>query len=375
MARKIKSEGCEERNDSYRGRSLPTTPRRVTRSSAKRRPEVAKLPERASNSYKKQKMEEKLALVRNDREETDGDGDSTGEYTDGTDDDDDKSQNGVSDDDDDELVQNQLASVQKEQQLKNEAKKREQRLNEIKEQSRRAKEQLERLDKELQEKKRLEKERLEQEQKKKLFRQQERLDMYNMVKKRYDEERLEKETKERLGRERKENSDHRDRQLSKEQKTRAPAYSNMLRQGNEVDEDNDGDEEDDSGSASESESENGGNGGNDTDDEAGDETGSGEDDAKTNVMIKNEQDSEVEDETESDQDEDREIPDADIANSANRFLNKDLFACIRCIKTLAVSPIYSCDLAENPSECTCCTKRGRGCIPVSLITFSVLDGN
>lgn len=384
MGRKMKLEGIEEGNDSYRGRSLPTTPKRVTRSSAKRPSQMAKLSDRAPNSHKKQKKDVKPASVQNGKDETEDDGDTSGEYTNGTDDDDDESQNGGSDDDDEQLVQNQLASAQKEQQLKNDAKKREQRLNVIKEQSRLAKEKLGRLDKERQDKKRLEEERLEteqkkkhleeerleQEQKKKLFRQQERLDMYNMVKKRYDQERLEKETKERyekerLEKERKEARGQPDRQLAREQRTQKTVSSDILREGDENDDDSDGDEED----VSESESDAGGDENDDTDEEDGDEDESDGEYAKTNMKIKNEQSSE------DDEDKDEEIPATALVNPANDIQNEDLLVCIRCIKTLAVSPIHSCDFTENPSKCTRCTKRGRNCIPVSLSPLLISESN
>ena len=116
MTRKVKIEDMGEWNGSYRDRtSSPSTPKRVTRSSAKRRPEEANLQERASHSSKKQKKALDPVSVHDEEDQLKKHVDLTGDSTDGTEDDDDSDNEGDESDDDEQMVQDQLVSLQKEQ--------------------------------------------------------------------------------------------------------------------------------------------------------------------------------------------------------------------------------------------------------------------
>lgn len=372
MARKakVKSEDFDQ-EDYYKSKaSSPTTPKRTTRSSSKRPANVANLSDRSPNLHKKQKTAVKLAPVQDEKNESD-EGDSTGEYTDGTEEDNNGSQNRGTDDDDERLVEKQLASVQKEQRKKAEMEKnelhlrqreenrrrekerferlakhrkeKEQQLEEREEDHRREQERLQLLEKQRKEKEAQEKKRLEEEQHrmKKVRQQQERIDMYNRVKNRFDRERLEKEQKEA--------KEQRDRQLAEEQKAQKKnAAAKSLRQ--EEDDDDDDDSDEDSGDEDDGDEESGDKDENEEDQDDGDDDDESE---------------EEEDDEDKDEQDDKNLVGADAPNLANPG-NEDLCACIRCIKNLAIDPLYSCDFSNNPDKCVQCTNRGRSCNPVSL---------
>lgn len=380
MARKVKvkSEDFDQGDDSYKSKaSSPTTPKRTTRSSSKRPANVAKLSDRSPNLYKKHKTAVKPAPVQDEKDESD-EGDSTGEYTEGMEEDKNGSHSGGTDDDDEKLVEKQLASVQKEQRQKAEMKlnelhlkqreenrrreqerferlakhrkEKEKQLKELEENNRREQERLELLEKQRKEKEAQEKERLEEEQHrmKRERQQQERIDMYNRVKERMDLERLEKEQKEA--------KELHDRQLAEEQKAqKKDAAAKSLRQEAEDDDDEDSDD-------------------GDSDDEGSDEDSGDEDDGDEEDGDKNEDDEDEDDDDESkeeeededkDEQEDKNLVGADAPNLANPG-NEDPCACIRCIKNLAIDPLYSCDFTDNPDKCAQCTNRGRSCNPVSF---------
>ncbi|KFY44388.1 hypothetical protein V494_01493 [Pseudogymnoascus sp. VKM F-4513 (FW-928)] len=384
MTRKTKLEEIEGGNDSYRGRSLPTTPKRMTRSSAKRRSESVKLSQRTPTSYKKQKQEVKPASVQNDREETDENGYTTGDCTDGTTDDDNGSDE-ETDGNDEQLVEQQLRSVQKEQELKTEAQKRDQMMEKAREAGRRDLKRLKRLekqqeDKERQEKKQQEEDRREQERKRKLFRQQESLAMFNMVKKRMDQERLEKETKERHEQELREQerreADRLEKEFQESKVKRDRRLPNTLRAEDVSDDDEEEEEENESddveGDDNDADEDEGDDEDDedDGDDEDDEDDGSDEGNAKANAEnIENMEDSESEEDSDDDDDEDQKkgktpIPDGNVLIPAKRAPEKVVYACVGCITNLAVSPFYSCDFTNDPGKCAQCTQHGRSCIPV-----------
>ena len=379
---KVKSEDFDQGDDSYKSKaSSPTTPKRMTRSSSKRPANVAKLSDRSPNLHKKHKTAVKSAPVQDEKNESD-EGDSTGEYTEGTEEDENGSHNRGTDDDDEKLVEKQLASVQKEQRQKAEMKKNElhlkqreenrrreqerfkrlakhrkekEQLKELEENNRLEQERLQLLEKQRKEKEAQEKKRLEEEQHrmKKVRQQQERIDMYNRVKERIDRERLEKEQKEA--------KEQHNRQLAEEQKAqKKDAAGKSLRQEEEDDDDEEsGDEESDDEES----------GDEDSDEDSGDEDDGDEEDGDKYEEEEDEEDDDKSEEEEEDEDkdeqEDKNLVGANAPNPANPG-NEELCACIRCIKSLAIGPLYSCDFTNNPDKCAQCTNRGRSCNPVSL---------
>ncbi|KFY77776.1 hypothetical protein V498_09264 [Pseudogymnoascus sp. VKM F-4517 (FW-2822)] len=362
MARiNVKVEDFDDGNRPYRSRaSSPTTPRRTTRSASKRPAESVDLTERSPRSIKKHKTAVIPIRVQDDKNESDEDDYTSGESSEGTTDDDEK------------LVKKQLASVQKEQQrkadiMRNEMqmkqceenrrrererlerlakhrKEQEQKLKESEENQRREKEHLERLEKARKEKEAREKKRLEEEdqRKKKLFRQQETLNMYNRVKERMDQERLAKEHKEA--------EEKRDRRLAAEREERL----SKIRQAGvdaakklELEEaDDEGDDDEDKDEDEESENEEDENESDEDDEPAKKDT------RKTKLK------------------EDRK--DKDNGGKKNSFLGAnapdlpkaEFCACVRCIRSLATSPLFSCNFTDDPDKCSRCIDRGRSCKPV-----------
>lgn len=363
MARiNVKLEDFDDGNRPYRSRaSSPTTPRRTTRSSSKRPAESVDLTERSPHSIKKHKTAVMPVRAQDNKNESDEDEYTSGESTEGTTDDDEK------------LVKKQLASVQKELQRKaditrNEMhikqheenrrrererferlakhrKEQEQKLKESEENQRREKEHLERLEKGRKEKEAREKKRLEEDQrKKKLFRQQETLNMYNRVKERMDQERLAKEHKEAEEKRYRRLAAEREERLSKIRQAGVDAAKKLeLEEADDEGDDGEGKDEDEESENEEDENES------DEDDEP-----AKKDTGKTKLN------------------EDRK--DKDDGGKKNSFLGANVpdlpkaefCACVRCIRSLATSPLFSCNFTDDPDKCSRCIDRGRSCKPVSL---------
>ncbi|OBT98618.1 hypothetical protein VE01_03662 [Pseudogymnoascus verrucosus] len=405
MARKIKSENLDEGDGSYRSRaSSPTTPKRTTRSSSKRPSDVAKLSERSPGSNKKQRKSVKPIPIQDDEDEdneSDDHGDTTGEHTEGA------------EDDDETMVEKQLVSVQKEQQRKanmlrneeltrkqedNRRRERERQLrmkehrDELRRQEQQRQEQ-ERQEQERQEqarqeqgrreKERQKQERQEQERKKGLFQQQESIAMMHRVKQQMDQARLAKE--------RKEAREERDRRLAEEQEAQeqdAAAAKRLRGEEEESDDDyEDGDDEDES----EEEGLKAGVKKTKSEEEIEDESEDDEDedeDSEEEGQKPNEEDAKAEENRDGDSDEDsyddedgaydekeekidkNPVLGANVPKLAKPLVAGDGCACLRCLKNLAVSPVFSCDFTDNPLKCKRCSSLGGGCIPVPA---SVLD--
>ncbi|OBT86657.1 hypothetical protein VE02_04460 [Pseudogymnoascus sp. 03VT05] len=194
-----------------------------------------------------------------------------------------------------------------------------------------------------QEKERQKLERREQERKKALFQHQESIDMMHKVKQQMDDARLQKE--------RNEAREERDRQLAEEKRVQEEdAAAKRLRQEEEEESDTDEDDEDDE-----------------------------EEDPKTNAEETNsEEDSDSDENSEDDEDEDEKKESekvkekvnknpflgANVPNVAKPTVDESGCVCLRCLKNLAISPVFSCDFTDNSKKCTRCTNRGRSCIPV-----------
>ncbi|OBT52167.1 hypothetical protein VE04_08055 [Pseudogymnoascus sp. 24MN13] len=405
MTRKIKSENLDEGDGSYRSRaSSPTTPKRTTRSSSKRPSDVAKLSERSPGSNKKQRKSVKSIPIQDDEDEdneSDDHGDTTGEHTEGA------------EDDDETMVKKQLVSVQKEQQRKanmlrneeltrkqedNRRRERERQLrmkehrDELRRQEQQRQEQ-ERQEQERQEqarqeqgrreKERQKQERQEQEHKKGLFQQQESIAMMHRVKQQMDQARLEKE--------RKEAREERDRRLAEEQKAQEQEAAAAKRLREEEEESDDDYEDDDDEDESEEEGLKAGVKKTKSEEEIKDESEDDEDedeDSEEEGQKPNEEDAKADENRDGDSDEDsyddedgaydekeekidkNPVLGANVPKLAKPPVAGDGCACLRCLKNLAVSPVFSCDFTDNPLKCKRCSSLGRGCIPVPA---SVLD--
>ncbi|KFY30673.1 hypothetical protein V493_01755 [Pseudogymnoascus sp. VKM F-4281 (FW-2241)] len=369
MARKvnIKSEDFDQGDESYKSKaSSPTTPKRVTRSSAKRPSDVAKLSERPAQSSKKQKNALKPAFVRGEVIVIDDSGDTTG----GSESDE---SNGTIDDE--KLVKQQLACIQREQQQKADIALHKLHLKQRENNRRRERECLERMKKHREEQARLEQKGLEEEQQRKqkdellekgrlekekqrllkVRQQQDKIDTFNLVKERIDRELLEKQRKETKGK--------CDRQLAEERPTKSQEgvdVAKMLRQ--EEENESDGDEEDESS-------------GEDEDENSGDDESKREvpkavvgnikpKDIEDEETSKNEDENENEGEGKEEKDGKNPLLGTESPDLASRPVEEEPYACIRCIKHLAISPIYLCNFTDNPDKCTRCSNRGRNCVPV-----------
>ncbi|KFY40859.1 hypothetical protein V495_05223 [Pseudogymnoascus sp. VKM F-4514 (FW-929)] len=410
MVRKIKSENPDDWEGTYRSRAAsPGTPKRVTRSTAKRGSGVAKLSDRSPHSHKKPKTSFQPAPVLDDHDETDEDRNESSIGTEST-----------SDEDDEHLVEKQLVSLQREQRnyeaMQNAQKQQEREqakrlMNRQKKQDQLVLLEKHRKDKEIQEKENLKKRRMEQ-QRKEQERMNERFKLIEMQRKekaRLEQEQLlEMQRKEKARFEQKRAA--KDSLLNDENKSRELRLQEIYEKGrkaamelsdpqpskgrepqgaasNKIGKyDTDGEEDDDESGHGESDSESDGEEDEDgsgraesdteSDDEDKNDDSNDEDDndevgdmSKVVYQNKNMGATEIQEDSE-DQDEGEEEGGNSVHGSDAPILpnprpqDEGLSACLRCIKNLAVNPEFSCVFTDDYDKCMRCSTRGRRCVPV-----------